>query len=142
MTSATPSAPLVTVFTATFNRGDKIHRVFESLMAQTLPHCLFEWIVVDDGSEDDTRRVIEGFEEKADFPVFYHYQNHRGKHTAYNRAVSLARGDLFLTCDSADAFEPNGIEFLCTQWDRLSPAERMKYSGINARCRYQTGVIV
>lgn len=76
------SEPLFTVFTATFNRASCINRVYDSLQAQTLKD--FEWIVVDDGSTDDTESVVKGFEKAADFPVRYFRKAHEGKPAAWN----------------------------------------------------------
>jgi len=58
---------LFTVFTPVYNRGDRVHRVWESLRAQTCRD--FEWIAVDDGSTDNSVEVLEGFARQADFPV-------------------------------------------------------------------------
>ena len=82
-----------TVFTPTFNRACTLHRVYESLSAQTYRD--FEWLVVDDGSSDDTRKLIDTWERQARFPLRYIYQPNQGKHVAFNRGVREARGELF-----------------------------------------------
>ena len=74
-----------TVFTATYNRAHLLHRVYDSLMAQTFRD--FEWLVVDDGSADETSALIEAWRNEADFPVRYYHQKNQGKHVAYNHAV-------------------------------------------------------
>ena len=71
---------IFTVFTPTFNRAHTLHRVYNSLCAQTFSD--FEWVVVDDGSEDDTERLIAKWKKEADFPVLYKKQKNRGKHMA------------------------------------------------------------
>lgn len=55
----------ITVFTPTFNRASTLHRVYDSLARQTYRD--FQWIVIDDGSTDETRRVVEDFEKKPRF---------------------------------------------------------------------------
>ncbi|CAK0741113.1 putative Glycosyltransferase family 2 protein [Gammaproteobacteria bacterium] len=129
----------VTVFTPTYNRADKIGRVFDSLMAQTCRHYLFEWIVIDDGSTDNTQMVIDRFKAIADFDLRYVFQQNRGKHTAHNKAVKLASGDFFLKCDSDDAFDANAIEYFLSHWDKLADVQKQQYSGICVRCRDQDG---
>src|SRR5215471_10000349 len=79
------SPPLFTVFTASYNRAHTIHRVFNSLSAQTLRD--FEWLVVDDGSTDRTAELIGAWTKTADFPIRYFKQEHSGKHVARNLAV-------------------------------------------------------
>jgi GT2 family glycosyltransferase len=93
--------PLFTVFTPTYNRAHTIGRVYESLRAQTFRDL--EWLVVDDGSKDNTREVVEGFAREAGFPIRYVYKENGGKHTARNLAVKHASGELFLVLDSDDS---------------------------------------
>lgn len=133
--------PRVTVFTPTFNRINTIGRVFQSLVAQTCGHELFEWVVIDDGSTDGTEGLIREFSAKADFDIVYRFQRNQGKHIAHNHAVGLARGDLFLDCDSDDEFDAQSIAYFLKIWDALSGQEREKLSGISVRCRNAAGRI-
>jgi len=107
-------SPVYTVFTPTFNRAHTLHRVFDSLVAQTYRD--FEWIVIDDGSTDDTQSLIKLWQQQADFPIHYHYQVNSGKHIAYNYAVKLAHGELFLVIDSDDGFVVNALESMLYWW--------------------------
>ena len=59
----------ITVFTPTYNRASTLPNVFESLLGQTFKR--FEWIVVDDGSSDNTDALVKGFVDKADFNIIY-----------------------------------------------------------------------
>ena len=87
------NAFLFTVFTASYNRAHTLHRVYDSLCAQTLRD--FEWIVIDDGSSDNTADLIANWAEAADFPIRYFKQEHCGKHIAHNLAVREGEGFLF-----------------------------------------------
>ena len=82
-----------TVFTPTFNRAHTLHRVYDSLRAQTFRS--FEWLIVDDGSTDNTARLIEEWKTAGHFPIRYVYQRHAGAHFAINRGVQEALGELF-----------------------------------------------
>ena len=84
--------PKFTVATPTYNRKDVLYRVFDSLCAQTMQD--FEWIVVDDGSNDLTSELVLHWQEKAAFPIVYFYQENAGKHMALNLAVQKAKGEL------------------------------------------------
>lgn len=99
---------LITVFTPTYNREKTIRRTFESLCRQT-SKC-FEWLVVDDGSTDNTELIFHEFEKKADFQIRYIKKPNGGKHTAYNLALEKANGDLFFTVDSDDWLPDNSIK--------------------------------
>lgn len=117
-----------TVFTPTFNRARTLHRVYESLSAQTYRD--FEWLVVDDGSSDDTRKLIETWEQQARFPLRYLYQPNQGKHVAFNRGVREARGELFLCLDSDDGCVPEALARLKYHWDRIPFAQRQRFSAV------------
>jgi glycosyltransferase involved in cell wall biosynthesis len=129
-----------TVFTPTYNRGDTLERVYSSLCAQTF-HS-FEWLVVDDGSTDGTRALIEQWREQAQFPVRYIWQENRGKHVAFNVAVREARGELFLCFDSDDACVPHALERFKQHWDSIPSSLRPHFSAVTALCEDQHGNLV
>jgi len=133
-------SPLFTVFTPTFNRAHTLHRVYESLSAQTFKD--FEWIIVDDGSTDETSELVKSWQEKASFPIRYYYQENAGKHIAFNRGVREAAGELFLPLDSDDACVPNALERLQYHWFSISEQERSGFTGVVALCQDQHGKLV
>jgi len=114
--------PLFTLFTATFNRAHTLHRVYESLVCQTLRD--FEWLIVDDGSTDSTREVVEGWQSEAAIPIRYYHQPNAGYHIAFNRGVELARGELFLSLGSDDACKPYALERFYHHWMAIPETER------------------
>lgn len=126
-----------TVFTPTFNRKHTLHRVYESLRAQTFRD--FEWIVVDDGSVDGTGALVAQWQAEADFPVIYHYQENSGKHIAFNQAVQLARGELFLVIDSDDGFTPDALAAMLKAWQEIEV--KSDYTGVVVLARYDDGHI-
>lgn len=90
---------MLTIFTPTFNRATKLQRVYESLLAQCNKD--FEWLIVDDGSIDQTEEIVHTFDTNQ-FYIKYVKKENGGKHTAYNRALELAQGEYFLCVDSDD----------------------------------------
>lgn len=89
----------LTVFTPTYNRSETLECIFKALCRQTDKR--FEWLIIDDGSIDDTKERIDYFvNQNVGFEIRYYYQSHGGKHRAQNRAIDLAKGELFITCDS------------------------------------------
>jgi glycosyltransferase involved in cell wall biosynthesis len=126
-----------TVFTPTYNRANTLPRVYESLKSQTFRD--FEWLIVDDGSSDNTSEIIAKWQTEADFSVRYIYQPNRGKPAAFNRGVQEAAGELFLTLDSDDSCLPQALERLKYHWDDIPPERRKRFSAVTALCRDQYG---
>ena len=124
--------PRVTVFTPSYNRANTLHRVYESLTAQTFRD--FDWIIVDDGSHDNTREVVEQFIKEADFEIKYIYKENGGKHTAINRALKETSSELFLIADSDDSFRADALEVFVEAWDSIPEDKRQEYKGVIARC--------
>lgn len=132
-----PKMPTYTVFTPAFNRAHTLHRVYESLRAQTCRD--FEWIVIDDGSVDGTRELVSEWMAGADFPIRYEYQTNSGKHVAINRGVTMARGDLFLIIDSDDGFLPESLQIMLDTWKAIPVEQRNRFSGVVTRCQSESG---
>ncbi len=131
--------PKFTVFTPTYNRAHTIARVYDSLKSQTFRD--FDWIVIDDGSVDQTAKLIRDWQQEADFKIIYQYQTNSGKHVAFNRAVKMARGELFLVIDSDDGFLPTALESMLRWWEAIPPDERDAYTGVVTLCQYEDGNI-
>ena len=129
-----------TVFTATYNRAHLLHRVYGSLLAQTFRD--FEWLVIDDGSTDDTESLIRKWCSEADFPIRYHYQRNQGKHVACNRAVGMARGRFFLPLDSDDACVPDALAMLHHYWDTIPQQQKGAFSAVTVLCKDERGEVV
>ena len=105
------------VWTATYNRGHLIHNVYECLQNQTYKD--FEWIVIDDGSDDDTELICKQFQKKASFPITYIKKKNGGKHTAWRVAMSLFQGKYVVTLDSDDTLFLNALEIFDKHWRGL-----------------------
>lgn len=98
---------VITIFTPTYNRAEKLVRLYKSLLSQFCYN--FEWLIIDDGSTDNTESVVKEFEQTK-FPIAYYKQENGGKHTAYNQALKLAHGEYFFCVDSDDWLEAGAIE--------------------------------
>lgn len=130
----------VTVFTATYNRAHTLERVYESLKAQTFRN--FEWLVVDDGSTDNTQAVIKKWQQEAGFSIRYIWQEHAGKHFVYNRGVREAQGEYFAEVDSDDALKSNALERAHHHWQQIPAAARNGYFAILFFCEDEKGNLV
>lgn len=95
----------LSIITPTYNRADKLHVAFNSLMGQTNKN--FQWIIVDDGSTDSTSDVVADFINQADFKIIYKINPHGGKHIATRTAYEYANTEWSLELDSDDEFYCN-----------------------------------
>ncbi len=98
---------LITLFTPTYNRAHLLPEIYFSLEAQTSKD--FEWVIVDDGSKDDTYNVVNSLLKGKSFPIRYYHKENGGKHTAINMGAKIARGQLLLILDSDDVLPPTAI---------------------------------
>lgn len=112
--------PFITILTPTYNRASLLPRLFDSLLRQTNKD--FEWIVVDDGSTDDTREVVVNLKEKCGgaFPMGYVYKANGGKHMAINIGAERARGELLFIADSDDLLIDDALETVANSWHDIS----------------------
>ncbi|WP_293845698.1 glycosyltransferase family A protein [uncultured Parolsenella sp.] len=108
--------PQFCVFTPTYNRAYCLPRLFESLVAQTSKD--FEWLVVDDGSDDDTESLIQSFIDVSPFAIKYLAVENGGKQRAMNLAASIAAEPMFMCVDSDDWLDPKAIETFSAYWER------------------------
>ncbi|RWS41894.1 glycosyltransferase family 2 protein [Bacillus mycoides] len=106
----------LTVFTPTYNRGYIIEKLYHSLREQT--YINFEWLVIDDGSSDNTKEMFElWITEKNSFPIRYYKVENGGKHRAINKAIDLAEGELFFIVDSDDYLTEDALEII-VEWEK------------------------
>ena len=112
--------PFITILTPAYNRASLLPRLFDSLLRQTNKD--FEWIVVDDGSTDDTREVVANLKEKCGgaFPMGYVYKANGGKHMAINIGAERARGELLFIADSDDLLTDDALETVANSWHDIS----------------------
>ena len=88
-------AIMVTILTPTYNRAKTLPKLIESLCGQTSTN--FQWLVIDDGSTDDTEAYIEALKQQnLPFEWEYHKKKNGGKHTALNAAHPYIKGDVVL----------------------------------------------
>jgi glycosyltransferase involved in cell wall biosynthesis len=136
----TESPPLpITVCTPTYNRGAYLNRVFESLCMQDFNG--FEWVIVDDGSTDDTDVVVNNIIATARFPVVFLKQPNSGKHIAVNKALDIARGELFLILDSDDRCHHGALMTFYREWQQIS-VRKDEVAGITVLTMYESGDII
>lgn len=123
---------MITIFTPTYNRAYRLPNLYKSLQEQTCKD--FEWLVVDDGSTDNTSELFEKWQtEDNSFPIRYFKQPNGGKHRAINHGVKEAKGEYFFIVDSDDVLTNDAVE----QITRLVPEANAnpEICGMCFRCK-------
>ena len=99
----------ITVFTPTYNRGDILINLYHSLQSQSFSD--FEWLIIDDGSIDNTFVIVSEWKnENNSFEIRYYKKKNGGKCRAINKALDLAKGELFFTVDSDDVLTYDALD--------------------------------
>lgn len=100
---------MITILTPTYNRAYILHKAYNSLKQQTLFD--FEWIIVDDGSSDETEKLVKSWiKSNNSFDIVYHKQKNGGKHRAVNNGVKLSKYDYIMILDSDDYLTDDAVE--------------------------------
>lgn len=118
---------VITVFTPTYNRINLLPHCFDSLKRQTCKDFL--WLIVDDGSKDGTRELVQKWMAEADFEIRYIYKENEGLHTAYNAAIDVLDTELAICVDSDDYLTDDAIAQIAVKWSRYGGSD---YAGIVA----------
>lgn len=133
---------MITVFTPTYNRAYMLPKLYESLLAQTCRD--FEWLIVDDGSTDETAQLLEEWQNEKKIPMHVIACVNGGKSTAINVGVQNAQGNLFFIVDSDDFLTSDAIERI---YEAEQDAKHKKYAFSVAgfcyrKSNYRTGTVI
>lgn len=115
----------LTVFTPAYNRAHTLGRTYESLLRQTCKD--FEWLVIDDGSTDNTKELVKGWIADDKIPIRYIRQDNQGMHGAHNTAYRNITTELNTCIDSDDWMPDDAVEKIVTFWRKHDSS---KYAGI------------
>lgn len=109
---------MITVFTPSYNRANTLKKLYESLTKQT--KAQFEWLIVDDGSCDNTKDYIQNLKKENKININYIYQENAGKQAAYNNGLKNAKGDIFFCIDSDDILDVTALENIQHDFDIIN----------------------
>ncbi|MBN8641842.1 MAG: glycosyltransferase family 2 protein [Flavobacteriales bacterium] len=127
----------ITVFTPTYNRAYCLGQLYESLLKQTSKDFL--WLIIDDGSTDNTKEVVDGWIKEDKISIQYSYQTNKGMVGAHNTAHHIMETELCVCMDSDDFMPDNAIERILTLWKQHGYPESAGMVGLDA---YKNGTIV
>ena len=108
---------ILTIFTPTYNRGYIIGKLYDSLLSQTNKN--FKWLIVDDGSSDNTEELVKSWIDEDKIEIKYIKQDNQGKHIAHNTGVENCDTELFFCVDSDDYLLDNAIEDIYDDYYKL-----------------------
>ncbi|MBQ7376432.1 MAG: glycosyltransferase family 2 protein [Clostridia bacterium] len=130
---------MITVFTPSYNRAYIIDNLYQSLLAQTSKD--FEWVVVDDGSKDNTEEYFATIIQNDNpFKITYKKVQNGGKHRAINHGVKMASGELFFIVDSDDYLLPDAIEKILSWVSALDDSK--KWAGVSGYRGYSAEKVI
>jgi len=110
---------IITILTPTFNRRIELKALYRSLCSQTA--FVFDWLIVDDGSTDDTAETVERWKGDAPFEIRYLHKENGGKHTALNLGMIQITAPLTFIVDSDDTLTPDAVETVCSYYKKYQP---------------------
>ena len=127
----------ITVFTPAYNRAYCLHFLYESLVRQTNQD--FHWLIIDDGSTDNTEEVVQQWINEGKISMQYHKQSNKGMVGAHNTAHYMMETELCVCMDSDDFMPDNAIERILFLWDKYGYPESAGLVGLDA---FKDGKIV
>lgn len=108
----------LTIFTPTYNRAHTLSRTYESLLNQGCKD--FVWLIVDDGSSDDTAQLVQKWQAKNNgFEIYYLYKQNGGMHTAHNVAYENIGTELNVCIDPDDRLADNAVHKIIQKWEMV-----------------------
>ena len=127
----------ITVFTPTYNRAYTLSKCYKSLKQQTCKD--FVWLIIDDGSTDNTQELVEEWITENEIEIQYHYQKNQGMHGAHNTAYELIETELNVCIDSDDYMPQDAIEKITDCWNSIKSD---KLAGIAALDAYENELVI
>ncbi|KWU54358.1 glycosyltransferase [Bacillus mycoides] len=127
----------LTIFTPTYNRAYCLASCYESLKRQTCKD--FVWLIIDDGSSDNTKELVDSWIAEKYIKIMYHWQQNQGMHGAHNTAYEMIDTELNICIDSDDYMPDDAVEKILSFWSRYGNDE---VSGIIGLDLYTNGQII
>lgn len=108
----------ITVLTPTYNRGQLLYTLYNSLLKQEYTN--FEWVIVNDGSTDNTEEIVEKIKSEEKIDIKYIKKNNGGKPSAHNAGIVKAESDITIICDDDDYLQENALNNIVDYWNKYS----------------------
>ena len=126
----------LTIFTPTYNRAYLLPQLYESLCRQTVKD--FEWLIIDDGSVDNTKELVNSWIAANEIKIKYAYKENGGMHTGHNLAYELIQTPFNVCIDSDDFMPDDAVEIIIKETQELP----LHFAGIIGLDSDKTGTII
>lgn len=126
-----------TLWTPTYNRAKFLPRLYESVKNQTFKD--FEWLIIDDGSTDNTKDVVQSFIDEGVIKIRYVYKENGGKHTAMQKAYEIATTPYISSIDSDEELQPQALELWEKAWAEIEASKREDIARVCLFCQAEDG---
>ena len=113
----------ISVLTSTYNRGNLLKKLYNSLIQNSNYNVDVQWLIIDDGSKDDTKNIVKDFKDENKIEIKYFYQENQGKMLAINKLVKEANGDLIIECDSDDYFTEDAFDIIKNEYQKCDKSD-------------------
>ena len=123
----------LSILTPTYNRGNLLERIYESLIKNSSYDLSFEWLIMDDGSTDNTKEIVNNFVKEKKINIKYFYQENQGKAIAINNLLNHAVGEFIIDCDSDDYFASNAFKIIKDKANILRNSNKL-YAAVFLKC--------
>ena len=130
----------ITIFTPTYNRSGLLMRVYECLKEQS--NNRFVWLVVCDGSTDDTDEKMMRLVDESGIPLRYVSKGNGGKHTALKLGMEVTETKYFCDCDDDDTYTPDMVDFFLKVWSQIESEGRDDIGAVRSLTQNVEGKIV
>lgn len=108
----------ISILTATYNRANLLSKLYESIVNNLINGVDVEWLIMDDGSTDETREAVQQFIEENKLEIKYFFQENQGKMQAINNLIEAVQGDLIIECDSDDYFTSDAFQIIKNEYEK------------------------
>jgi glycosyltransferase involved in cell wall biosynthesis len=134
------SQPFITIITPAYNRANTLPRLYKSLLLQKFKS--FIWLIVDDGSTDNTEKLITEYIAAGRICISYYYHENGGKHRALNYGIKQVKTEASFIVDSDDWLSPDALQLLWETWNQIPDNIRRNFSGVAGLCAYENNQII
>ena len=128
----------ITIVTPSYNRVHTLPRVYESLKNQTFKD--FKWIIMDDGSTDDTKQLIEKYQAENLFEIEYFWNKNQHKFVTVFEGIKKVTSKYFMIVDSDDSYPENALQILFDEVEKINNQD--EFISVMGLSQFEDGSIV
>ncbi|MBQ7137089.1 MAG: glycosyltransferase family 2 protein [Bacilli bacterium] len=110
---------MISIVTPTYNRAYSLPRLYKSLLKNKKTHSDFEWVIIDDGSTDNTKELIDKWIDEGKVIIRYYKQKNSGKMAALNFVMKNTKGNIIVELDSDDYLKDKALKIIANSFEEI-----------------------